>query len=100
MYFARHNLVLLRYAYANLFLLLSSFFQSLQAVSMSVGPGHPLHQHFETILQKVPSELRERMNRRQLPEDTPTDSPSDKALIRLHKQVIADFIHDFHILHS
>jgi hypothetical protein len=40
------------------------------------------------------------MNRRQLPEDTPTDAPSDKALIRLHKQVIADFIHDFHILHS
>jgi hypothetical protein len=52
----------------------------------------------ETILQKVPPELRERMNRRQLPEDTPTDVPSDKALIRLHKQVKVDFIRDFHML--
>lgn len=65
---------------------------------MSVGPGHPLHQNLETILQKVPPELRERMNRRQLPEDTPTDVPSDKALIRLHKQVKVDFIRDFHML--
>lgn len=51
-------------------------------------PGHPLHQNFETILQKVPVELRERMNRRVLPDDTPTDTPSEKTLIRLHKQVI------------
>ena len=27
------------------------------------------------------------MNRRQLPDDTPTDTPSEKALIRLHRQV-------------
>ena len=54
---------------------------------MSIGPGHPLHQNLETIFQKVPPELRERMNRRQLPDDTPTDAPSDKSLIRLHKQV-------------
>ncbi|XP_066993636.1 LMBR1 domain-containing protein 2 homolog isoform X2 [Anabrus simplex] len=62
--------------------------ESLQAVSVSVGPGHPLHRNLETILQKVPVELRERMNRLQLPDDTPTDAPSEKALIRLHKQVI------------
>lgn len=61
--------------------------ESLQAVSMAVHPGHPLHEHLETILQKVPTELRDRMSRRQLPEDTPTDAPSDKALIRLHRQV-------------
>lgn len=50
-------------------------------------PGHPLHQNFETILQKVPVELRERMNRRHLPEDTPTDPPNERRLVRLHKQV-------------
>jgi len=27
------------------------------------------------------------MNRRQLPDDTPTDSPTEKSLIRLHRQV-------------
>ena len=66
------------------------FFQSLQAVSVSIGPGHPLHRNLETILQKVPPELRERMNRQHVPDDTPTDAPSDKALVRLHKQVITD----------
>ncbi|KAJ8920064.1 hypothetical protein NQ315_011718 [Exocentrus adspersus] len=62
--------------------------ESLQAVCIAVRPGHPLHQHLETILQKIPAELRDRMNRRQLPDDTPTDVPSEKALIRLHKQTI------------
>jgi hypothetical protein len=62
--------------------------ESLQAVSLAVHPGHPLHLNLETILQKVPTELRDRMSRRQLPEDTPTDLPSEKALIRLHKQTI------------
>lgn len=101
MYIARQNLMFLRYTYVrHLFLLLISLFQSLQAVSMSIGSGHPLHQNLETILQKVPPELQERMNRRQLPDDTPTEAPSDKALVRLHKQVIADFIRGFHILHS
>lgn len=27
------------------------------------------------------------MNRRQLPDDTPTDTPTEKSLIRLHRQV-------------
>lgn len=54
---------------------------------MSIGPGHPLHQNLETILHKVPIELRERMNRRRLPEDTSIDPPSEKSLVRLHKQV-------------
>jgi len=59
-------------------------------MSASIGPGHPLHRNLETILQKVPLELRERMNRQHVPDDTPTDPPSDKALVRLHKQVITD----------
>ncbi|RZC42946.1 LMBR1 domain-containing protein 2 -like protein, partial [Asbolus verrucosus] len=70
------------------FVFISPVIWSLQAVSLAVHPGHPLHINLETILQKVPTELRDRMNRRQLPEDTPTDLPSEKALIRLHKQTI------------
>ncbi|XP_019870589.1 LMBR1 domain-containing protein 2 homolog [Aethina tumida] len=62
--------------------------ESLQAVSLAVRPGQMLHKHLETILQKVPTELRDRMSRRQLPEDTPTDMPTEKALVRLHKQAI------------
>ncbi|CAG9856412.1 unnamed protein product [Phyllotreta striolata] len=62
--------------------------ESLQAISLRIQPGHPLYGYLETILQKVPTELQERMKRRQLPDDTPTDPPSEKALIRLHKQTI------------
>lgn len=54
---------------------------------MSIGPGHPFHCNLETIFQKIPAELKDRMNRRQLPDDTPTDTPSEKSLIRLHRQV-------------
>jgi hypothetical protein len=88
--------VTIAYIYCYMF----SFFQSLQAVSMSIGPGHPLHRNLETIFQKVPPELRERMNRHQLPDDTPTDAPSDKSLIRLHKQVTASVRHNGHFLLS
>nr|CAD7195961.1 unnamed protein product [Timema douglasi] len=80
-----------RYAHSDLGLLLSNkddLYESLQAASMAIKPGHPLHKNLETIFQKVPVELKERMNRRHLPEDTPTDAPSYKALIRLHRQVI------------
>ncbi|KAK9730741.1 LMBR1-like membrane protein [Popillia japonica] len=62
--------------------------ESLQAMSLAVKSSHPLHPNLETILQKIPVELKERMNRRFLPEDTPTDCPSEKAFIRIHKQVI------------
>lgn len=54
---------------------------------MAIRSGHYLHGPLETILQKVPVELKERMNRRQIPEDAPHDSPTEKALIRLHRQV-------------
>ncbi|XP_022918064.1 LMBR1 domain-containing protein 2 homolog [Onthophagus taurus] len=62
--------------------------ESLQAMSVAVKPGHSLHPYLETILQKIPVELKERMNRRLLPDDTPTDCPSEKGFIRIHKQVI------------
>ncbi|KAI4460477.1 hypothetical protein MML48_5g00020507 [Holotrichia oblita] len=67
---------------------LEPYFKSLQAMSVAVKSSHPLHPNLETILQKIPIELKERMNRRFLPEDTPTDCPSEKAFIRIHKQVI------------
>lgn len=62
--------------------------ESLQVATISIGPGHPFHCNLETIFQKIPAELKDRMNRRQLPDDTPTDTPTEKALIRLHRQTI------------
>ncbi|KAJ8667074.1 hypothetical protein QAD02_008736 [Eretmocerus hayati] len=62
--------------------------ESLQAANLAISPGHPFYYHLETIFQKVPAELRDRMNRRQLPSDTPLDVPSEKILIRLHKNTI------------
>lgn len=55
-------------------------------MSLAVKSSHPLHPNLETILQKIPIELKERMNRRFLPDDTPMDCPSEKAFVRIHKQ--------------
>ncbi|KRT79245.1 hypothetical protein AMK59_8670 [Oryctes borbonicus] len=57
-------------------------------MSLAIKSSHPLHPNLETILQKIPIELKERMNRRFLPDDTPIDCPNEKAFIRIHKQVI------------
>lgn len=62
--------------------------ESLKAASISIGINHEFHDNLETIFQKVPIELKDRMNRRQLPDDTPIDTPSEKGLIRLHRQTI------------
>ncbi|KAK9890599.1 hypothetical protein WA026_011964 [Henosepilachna vigintioctopunctata] len=63
--------------------------ESLHAVSLVIKPGHHLYENLETIMQKVPTELRDRMNRRHASvEDSGSDLPTDKSLIRLHKQVI------------
>ncbi|KOB74351.1 LMBR1 domain-containing protein 2-like protein [Operophtera brumata] len=59
---------------------------SLNSVSAAVGPGHPLHRHVETIIQKLPVQLRDRLNSRAPPE-RPT-SPSLKSLVNLHKKRI------------
>lgn len=68
--------------------------ESLLAVTIAVKSGHPLYPYVDTIMRKVPVELQDRMNRRQLPDDTPTDAPSEKALIRLHKQVSGNMTED------
>lgn len=62
--------------------------ESLQACTLVIHPSNPLYVNLETILQKVPTELRERMNRRQMLDENHSDCPSEKSLIRLHKQVI------------
>ncbi|CAB3243790.1 unnamed protein product [Arctia plantaginis] len=59
---------------------------SLKAVIAAVGPGHPLQRHVEIIVQKLPIELRDRLNGRTAPERaTP---PSPKSLVNLHKKTI------------
>lgn len=63
-------------------------FQSLQTVVNVVKPGHPLHRNLEAILQKIPTEMRDRMSRRNNQEEgSSANIPSEKTLVRLHKQV-------------
>ncbi|XP_045607461.1 LMBR1 domain-containing protein 2 homolog [Procambarus clarkii] len=62
--------------------------QSMRALGGSVGPGHPLRSHMDVIENKIPTELLDRVIR-QAPLDSPhADVPSEKALVRLHKQLI------------
>lgn len=59
----------------------------MRALGGSIGPGHPLRSHMDVIESKIPTELLDRI-RRQAPPDSPhADVPSEKALVRLHKQV-------------
>lgn len=54
----------------------------------AVKPNHPFHNYVEVILQKVPVELREKMARRQQVDSGSGGTlPTEKALVRLHKQV-------------
>ncbi|XP_055373829.1 LMBR1 domain-containing protein 2 homolog [Condylostylus longicornis] len=65
--------------------------ESLQAANKSVPNNHQLRPYVETILQKVPTELMERANRNYARGGSALSStivPSEKALIRIHKQVI------------
>ena len=69
-------------------------FQSLQTIHTSLAPNHPLRKPVDSILQRVPTELRSRMERRAAP-NAPSPVPSMKALIRLHIKVNIDFIPRF-----
>ncbi|XP_034824985.1 LMBR1 domain-containing protein 2 homolog isoform X1 [Maniola hyperantus] len=60
--------------------------ETLNSVTAAVGPGHPLHRHVETIVQKLPIQLRDKLNSRAPPE-RPT-APSFKSLVNLHKKTI------------
>ncbi|KAH9632190.1 hypothetical protein HF086_015222 [Spodoptera exigua] len=59
---------------------------SLKAVTAAVGSGHPLYRHVDTIVQKLPIQLRDRLNGR-APPDRPIP-PSLKSLVNLHKKTI------------
>ncbi|XP_049865696.1 LMBR1 domain-containing protein 2 homolog isoform X2 [Pectinophora gossypiella] len=59
---------------------------SLNSVCAAVGPGHPLQRHVETIIQKLPIQLRDRLNSRAPPERPAP--PSFKSLVNLHKKTI------------
>ncbi|XP_061709747.1 LMBR1 domain-containing protein 2 homolog isoform X1 [Cydia pomonella] len=59
---------------------------SLSAITAAVGPGHPLHRHVETTVQKLPVQLRDRLNSRPAPERPA--APSLKSLVNLHKKMI------------
>ncbi|XP_064624618.1 G-protein coupled receptor-associated protein LMBRD2-like isoform X2 [Lineus longissimus] len=52
---------------------------------------HPLRKHVETILTKCPENIQEFAKRRLRDEDdsnNPTETPTEKSLVRLHKRVI------------
>lgn len=62
--------------------------ESLQAANKAIPVRHNSRLNLETILQKVPTELLEKAGRNIRHDSSPTVIPSEKALIRLHKQVI------------
>ncbi|XP_013184506.1 LMBR1 domain-containing protein 2 homolog isoform X2 [Amyelois transitella] len=59
---------------------------SLNSVNSAVGSGHPLQRHVETIILKLPVQLRDRLNSRQ-PSERSTP-PSMSSLVNLHKKTI------------
>lgn len=63
--------------------------ESLNAVNLATPMNHSLRPCIETILRKVPSELMERVRRHTRNDGGQSNAvPSEKSLIRLHKQVI------------
>ncbi|XP_053679357.1 LMBR1 domain-containing protein 2 homolog [Anopheles nili] len=62
--------------------------ESLQSASRAIPPRHELRPALETIIRKVPTELMERANRISREDGSPKAIPSEKALVRLHRQVI------------
>ncbi|VVC92324.1 unnamed protein product [Leptidea sinapis] len=61
----------------------------LESLNMALGAitaGHPLQSHVETIVQKLPVQLKDKLNSR-IPPDRPSP-PSMKSLINLHKKTI------------
>lgn len=59
---------------------------SLKAYTTAVSSGHPLQRHVEIIVQKLPIQLRDKLNGRAAPERP--NPPSLKSLVNLHKKTI------------
>lgn len=62
--------------------------ESLQSLNIIIPSHHPSRVFLEIILRKVPSEMMEKAKRNVRATDTGGGIPSEKALIRLHRQVI------------
>lgn len=62
--------------------------ESLQAANHAIPTHHELRSHIDEILRKVPTELLDRAARNVRRDTSPTAIPSEKALVRLHRQVI------------
>ncbi|XP_058117788.1 LMBR1 domain-containing protein 2 homolog [Anopheles ziemanni] len=62
--------------------------ESLQSASRAIPLRHELRPALETIFRKVPTELMERASRINREDGSPMAVPSEKALVRLHRQVI------------
>lgn len=62
--------------------------ESLQSLNIIIPSHHPSRVFLEIILKKVPSELMEKAKRNVRATETGGGIPSEKALIRLHRQVI------------
>jgi hypothetical protein len=61
---------------------------SVQAISGMIGETDIRRPQIETILEKVPFELMERIKRRRTEVDFGADPPTEKTLIKLNRQVI------------
>ncbi|KAF2367984.1 LMBR1-like membrane protein [Trinorchestia longiramus] len=72
---------------------LNDLLQSLQSVGSSIGSNHPLRHHLDTVESRVPTELLDRMRRAAPPDAPHADVPSEKALVRLHKQLLKALQH-------
>ncbi|XP_055616458.1 LMBR1 domain-containing protein 2 homolog [Toxorhynchites rutilus septentrionalis] len=62
--------------------------ESLQSASRAIPMRHEMRPALETIMRKVPTELMERARRISRDDGSPVAVPSEKALVRLHRQVI------------
>lgn len=62
--------------------------ESLQAANHAIPAHSPLRSYMDEILRKVPTELLDRAARNVRRETSPAAIPSEKALVRLHRQVI------------
>lgn len=61
---------------------------SLNSVSQMIGQSDLRRPYVDTILGKVPLEMIERVRRRRVEAPFGSDPPTEKTLIKLHRQVI------------
>ena len=65
---------------------------SVNALSHMIGQSDMRRPHVETILNKIPIEMLERVKRRRTESPFGNDPPTEKSLIRLHRQVRTPYV--------